>query len=151
VGVVRRDPMAMLPCIGYNAGDYFGHWISVGKHADASKLPRIFYVNWFRRDTDGRFLWPGFGENIRVLKWAIERLEGTAAAVETPVGYVPAAGALDVSGLGMSPSDLDAVSSVDLEEWRSELPQIEEWFAKIGDRLPTGMRDELEALRLRLG
>jgi phosphoenolpyruvate carboxykinase (GTP) len=151
VGVVRRDPMAMLPFIGYNAGDYFGHWISVGKHADASKLPRIFYVNWFRRDTDGRFLWPGFGENIRVLKWAIERLEGTAAAVETPVGYVPAAGALDVSGLGMSPSDLDAVSSVDLEEWRSELPQIEEWFAKIGDRLPTGMRDELEALRLRLG
>ena len=151
VGVVRRDPMAMLPFIGYNAGDYFGHWISVGKHADASKLPRIFYVNWFRRDADGRFLWPGFGENIRVLKWAIERLEGTAAAEETPVGYVPAAGALDVSGLDMVPADLDAVSSVDVEEWRSELPQIEEWFAKIGDQLPTGMRDELEALRLRLG
>jgi len=143
--------MAMLPFIGYNAGDYFGHWISVGKHADASKLPRIFYVNWFRRDADGRFLWPGFGENIRVLKWAIERLEGTAAAEETPVGYVPAAGALDVSGLDMVPADLDAVSSVDVEEWRSELPQIEEWFAKIGDQLPTGMRDELEALRLRLG
>jgi phosphoenolpyruvate carboxykinase (GTP) len=151
VGVVRRDPMAMLPFIGYNAGDYFGHWISVGKHADAAKLPRIFYVNWFRRDADGRFLWPGFGENIRVLKWAIERLEGTAAAEETPVGYVPAAGALDVSGLDMVPADLDAVSSVDVEEWRSELPQIEEWFAKIGDQLPTGMRDELEALRLRLG
>jgi phosphoenolpyruvate carboxykinase (GTP) len=151
VGVVRRDPMAMLPFIGYNAGDYFGHWISVGKHADASKLPRIFYVNWFRRDADGRFLWPGFGENIRVLKWAIERLEGTAAAVETPVGYVPAGGALDVTGLDMDPADLAAVSSVDLGEWRSELPQIEEWFAKIGDRLPTGMRDELEALRLRLG
>jgi phosphoenolpyruvate carboxykinase (GTP) len=143
--------MAMLPFIGYNAGDYFGHWISVGKHADASKLPRIFYVNWFRRDADGRFLWPGFGENIRVLKWAIERLEGTAAAVETPVGYVPAAGALDMSGLDVDPADLDAVSSVDVEEWRSELPQIEEWFAKIGDQLPTGMRDELEALRLRLG
>ncbi|HWD82283.1 MAG TPA: phosphoenolpyruvate carboxykinase (GTP) [Kribbella sp.] len=151
VGVVRRDPMAMLPFIGYNAGDYFGHWISVGKHADASKLPRIFYVNWFRRDADGRFLWPGFGENIRVLKWAIERLEGTAAAVETPVDHVPAAGALDVSGLDMDPADLDAVSSVDIEEWRSELPQIEEWFARIGDQLPTGMRDELEALRLRLG
>ena len=151
VGVVRRDPMAMLPFIGYNAGDYFGHWISVGKHADASKLPRIFYVNWFRRDADGRFLWPGFGENIRVLKWAIERLEGTAAAVETPVGYVPAAGALDTSGLDLDPADLDAVSWVDVEEWRSELPQIEEWFARIGDQLPTGMRDELEALRLRLG
>jgi len=151
VGVVRRDPMAMLPFIGYNAGDYFGHWISVGKHADAAKLPRIFYVNWFRRSPDGAFLWPGFGENIRVLKWAIERIEGTAAAVETPIGYVPAAGALDVNGLDVSPSDLSAVTSVDVEEWRSELPQIEEWFAKIGDQLPTGMRDELEALRLRLG
>jgi phosphoenolpyruvate carboxykinase (GTP) len=151
VGVVRRDPMAMLPFIGYDAGDYFGHWISVGKHADASKLPRIFYVNWFRRSSDGRFLWPGFGENIRVLKWAVERIEGTAAAVETPVGYVPAPGALDVDGLDMSPSDLSAVSSVDPEEWRSELPQIEEWFATIGDHLPTGMRDELDALRLRLG
>jgi phosphoenolpyruvate carboxykinase (GTP) len=143
--------MAMLPFIGYNAGDYFGHWISVGKQADASRLPRIFYVNWFRRNADGRFLWPGFGENIRVLKWAIERLEGTAAAVETPVGYVPAARALDVSGLDMDPADLDAVSAIDVEEWRLELPQIEEWFAKIGDQLPTGMRDELEALRLRLG
>jgi phosphoenolpyruvate carboxykinase (GTP) len=141
----------MLPFIGYNAGDYFGHWISVGKHADASKLPRIFYVNWFRRDADGAFLWPGFGENIRVLKWAVERMEGTAAAVETPVGYVPAPEALDVSGLDLDPADLDAVSAVDVEEWRSELPQIEEWFANIGDHLPTGMRDELDALRLRLG
>jgi phosphoenolpyruvate carboxykinase (GTP) len=151
VGVVRRDPMAMLPFIGYNAGDYFGHWISVGKHADASKLPRIFYVNWFRRDADGRFLWPGFGENLRVLKWAVERIEGTAAAVETPVGYVPALDALDVSGLDMDPADLEAVTSVDVEEWRDELPQIEQWFTKIGEYLPTGMRDELEALRLRLG
>ena len=151
VGIVRRDPMAMLPFIGYDAGDYFGHWVSVGKHADASKLPRIFYVNWFRRAADGAFLWPGFGENLRALKWAVERIEGTSAAVETPIGYVPALGALDVSGLDLSPADLDAVTSVDLEEWRSELPQIEEWFAKIGDRLPTGMRDELEALRLRLG
>jgi phosphoenolpyruvate carboxykinase (GTP) len=108
-------------------------------------------VNWFRRDADGKFLWPGFGENIRVLKWAVERIEGTAAAEETPVGYVPAAGALDVSGLGMDPADLDAVTSVDVEEWRDELPQIEQWFAKIGEQLPTGMRDELDALRLRLG
>jgi phosphoenolpyruvate carboxykinase (GTP) len=151
VGVVRRDPMAMLPFIGYNAGDYFGHWISVGKNADASKLPRIFYVNWFRRDGDGKFLWPGFGENIRVLEWAVERIEGTVAAVETPVGYVPAAGALDVAGLDLAPADLDAATSVDVEEWRDELPQIEQWFTKIGDHLPTGMRDELDALRLRLG
>ena len=151
VGVVRRDPMAMLPFIGYNAGDYFAHWISVGKGADASKLPRIFYVNWFRRDADGGFLWPGFGENIRVLKWAVERIEGSAAAVETPVGYVPADGALDVSGLSLSAEELASVTAVDTEEWRAELPQIEEWFTTIGERLPSGMQDELDALRLRLG
>jgi phosphoenolpyruvate carboxykinase (GTP) len=151
VGVVRRDPMAMLPFIGYNAGDYLGHWIATGKGADASKLPRIFYVNWFRRDADGGFLWPGFGENIRVLKWAIERIEGTAAAVETPVGYVPAAGSLDVSGLDMDPADVSSATEVNAAEWRDELPQIEEWFTKIGEQLPSGMRDELEALRLRLG
>ena len=96
VGVVRRDPMAMLPFIGYDAGDYFAHWIDVGKGADAQKLPKIFYVNWFRRDADGGFLWPGFGENSRVLKWVVDRLEGTAAAIETPIGHVPTAGALDV-------------------------------------------------------
>jgi phosphoenolpyruvate carboxykinase (GTP) len=151
VGVVRRDPMAMLPFIGYNVGDYLGHWIATGKSADASKLPRIFYVNWFRRNADGGFLWPGFGENIRVLKWAIDRIEGTAAAVETPVGYVPAAGSLDVSGLGMDPADVSSVTEVDAAEWRDELPQIEEWFTTVGEQLPSGMRDELEALRLRLG
>ena len=151
VGVVRRDPMAMLPFIGYHAGDYFQHWIEMGKGADSVKLPRIFYVNWFRRDADGGFLWPGFGENIRVLKWAVERIEGTATAVETPVGYVPAAGSLDVSGLDVDPTDLERALSVDAAEWREELPQIEEWFARIGDKLPSGMRDELEALRLRLG
>ncbi len=151
VGVVRRDPMAMLPFIGYHAGDYFQHWIEMGKGADSTKLPRIFYVNWFRRDADGGFLWPGFGENIRVLKWAVERIEGAATAAETPIGYVPTAGSLDVSGLDMEPTDVERVLSVDTEEWREELPQIEEWFAKIGDKLPSGMRDELEALRLRLG
>ncbi len=103
VGVVRRDPMAMLPFIGYNAGDYFGHWIDVGKEADASKLPKIFYVNWFRRDDDGGFLWPGFGENSRVLKWVVERIEGRAAAVETPIGHVPTADSLDVDGPGLTP------------------------------------------------
>jgi phosphoenolpyruvate carboxykinase (GTP) len=151
VGVVRRDPMAMLPFIGYHAGDYFQHWIEVGKGADSTKLPRIFYVNWFRRNADGGFLWRGFGDNIRVLKWAVERIEGVAAAVETPVGYVPTPGSLDVTGLDMDQTDLDRVLSVDTAEWREELPQIEEWFAKIGDKLPSGMRDELAALRLRLG
>jgi phosphoenolpyruvate carboxykinase (GTP) len=151
VGVVRRDPMAMLPFIGYHVGDYFQHWIEVGKGADAVKLPRIFYVNWFRRDEDGNFLWPGFGENIRVLKWAVERIEGAATAVETPIGYVPTAGSLDVTGLDVDAADLERVVSVDVAEWREELPQIEEWFARIGDKLPSGMRDELEALRLRLG
>ena len=102
VGVVRRDPMAMLPFIGYNAGDYFNHWITVGKDNDAAKLPKIFYVNWFRRDEDGGFLWPGFGENSRVLKWVVERIEGQAAAVETPIGHVPAPGALDIDGLDMT-------------------------------------------------
>ena len=102
VGVVRRDPMAMLPFIGYNAGDYFAHWIDLGKGADATKLPQIFYVNWFRRDDDGGFLWPGFGENSRVLKWVVQRLEGTVGAVETPIGLVPTAGSLDIDGLDMT-------------------------------------------------
>ena len=108
VGVVRRDPMAMLPFIGYNAGDYFQHWINVGKDADAAKLPKIFYVNWFRRDDDGGFLWPGFGENSRVLKWVIERIEGTAAAVETPIGHVPTPESLDTDGLDMTPEQIRA-------------------------------------------
>ena len=141
VGVVRRDPMAMLPFIGYHAGDYFQHWIDVGKGADAEKLPRIFYVNWFRRSADGAFLWPGFGENCRVLKWAIERIEGTAPALETPIGYLPTPGSLDLTGLDVPAAD----------EWRAELPRIEEWFDKIGERLPSGLRDELDALRIRLG
>ena len=102
VGVVRRDPMAMLPFIGYNAGDYFNHWIKMGKENDEAKMPRIYYVNWFRRNDDGGFLWPGFGENSRVLKWVIDRMEGQAAAVETPIGHVPAPGALDIDGLDVT-------------------------------------------------
>jgi phosphoenolpyruvate carboxykinase (GTP) len=128
VGEVRRDPMAMLPFIGYHAGDYFQHWIDVGKSADASKLPKIFYVNWFRRGSDGRFLWPGFGENSRVLKWIIERIEGRAAAAETPIGLVPRPAHLDLSGLDTASEDVEAVLKVDVEEWRAELPLIEQWF-----------------------
>jgi phosphoenolpyruvate carboxykinase (GTP) len=151
VGVVRRDPMAMLPFIGYHAGDYFAHWIEVGKNADAVKLPKIFYVNWFRRDADGGFLWPGFGENIRVLKWAIERIEGRAAGVDTPIGRIPAPDALDVDGLEMTPEQLSQALAVDAEQWRAEIPAIEEWFDKIGDKVPTSLRDELASLKLRLG
>jgi phosphoenolpyruvate carboxykinase (GTP) len=151
LGQVRRDPMAMLPFIGYNVGDYFQHWIDVGKGADATKLPRIFYVNWFRRGDDGRFLWPGFGENGRVLKWAIERIEGKAAAQETPIGHVPTADELDLEGLDAPRADIEAALRVDVEEWKAEIPLIEEWFGKIGSSLPTSMRDELEALKLRLG
>jgi len=151
LGEVRRDPMAMLPFLGYDVGDYFQHWVNVGKGADADKLPKIFYVNWFRRGDDGRFLWPGFGENSRVLKWCIERMDGTAAATETAIGHVPTAEQLDLDGLDVSHADIDAALAVDTEEWRAEIPLIEEWFDKIGHKLPTSMRDELEALKLRLG
>ncbi|GAA4458665.1 phosphoenolpyruvate carboxykinase (GTP) [Phytohabitans houttuyneae] len=152
VGVVRRDPMAMLPFIGYNAGDYFRHWIEMGKgtDGDAAKLPKIFYVNWFRRDEDGGFLWPGFGENSRVLKWIVERLEGRGAAVETPIGLVPTADALDVSGLDMSREAVEAVLRVDTAEWKAEIPQVTEWFEKFGDKLPGVLWAELDALKARL-
>ncbi len=150
VGVVRRDPMAMLPFIGYNAGHYFNHWITVGKDNDAAKLPKIFYVNWFRRDDDGGFLWPGFGENSRVLKWVIERIEGQAAAVETPIGHVPAPGSLDTEGLDMTDEQLRQALAVDVEEWKAELPQIQEWFEKFGDDLPGVLWTELDGLKARL-
>ena len=151
VGVVRRDPMAMLPFIGYNAGDYFNHWITVGKENDASKLPRIFYVNWFRRDDDGGFLWPGFGENSRVLKWVIERIEGRADAAETPIGYVPTPESLDTDGLDMTPEQIQAALNVSTDEWAAEVPQIREWFDKFGDTLPATLLTELDSLKARLG
>jgi phosphoenolpyruvate carboxykinase (GTP) len=150
VGMVRRDPMAMLPFLGYAVGDYFQHWIDIGKGADASKLPRIFCVNWFRRGEDRRFLWPGFGENSRVLKWMIERIEGKAAAVETPIGYVPTPDQIDLAGLDGVVDDVAASLAVDVDEWKAEIPLIEEWFAQIGDTLPSSMRDEFEALKQRL-
>jgi phosphoenolpyruvate carboxykinase (GTP) len=151
VGIVRRDPMAMLPFIGYNAGDYLGHWIKVGKSADATKLPKIFYVNWFRRDEEGRFVWPGFGENSRVLKWAIERIEGTADAVETPIGFVPTPEALDTDGLEMDPAELQKALQVVDSEWQAEIPQIQTWFEKFGDTLPAMLWSELDSLKARLG
>jgi len=151
VGVVRRDPMAMLPFIGYDAGDYFNHWLQIGKGADAAKLPKIFYVNWFRRDHDGGFLWPGFGENSRVLKWAIERIEGRATAAETPIGYVPTPESLDTDGLDLTTEQIQKALSFSTEEWAAEIPQIEEWFHKFGDTLPTTLWTELHDLKARLG
>jgi phosphoenolpyruvate carboxykinase (GTP) len=151
VGVVRRDPMAMLPFIGYHAGDYFQHWLDVGKIADAAKLPLIFYVNWFRKDENGDYLWPGYGENSRVLKWIVERVEGTAAAEETIIGLVPAEGALDVDGLDLTREQIGKALAVDPEEWKAEVPLIEEWFGKIGDKTPSTLLTELDALKARLG
>ncbi|MDQ4118038.1 MAG: phosphoenolpyruvate carboxykinase (GTP) [Actinomycetota bacterium] len=151
LGQVRRDPMAMLPFLGYNVGDYFAHWVDVGKNADAGKLPKIFYVNWFRKGENGQMLWPGFGENSRVLKWCIERMEGKAAAAETPIGYVPTPDQIDLEGLDADPADVAASLAVDVDEWRQEIPLIEEWFDKIGDNLPSSIRDEFEALKQRLG
>ncbi|MFN8087393.1 MAG: phosphoenolpyruvate carboxykinase (GTP) [Mycobacterium sp.] len=151
VGTVRRDPMAMLPFIGYNAGDYFQHWIDLGKNSDESRLPKIFFVNWFRRGGDGRFLWPGFGENSRVLKWIVERVEGSASGESTAIGIVPGAGDIDLDGLDVDAADVAEALRVDAEEWRDELPLIEEWFEFVGEKLPTSVKDEFEALKQRLG
>jgi phosphoenolpyruvate carboxykinase (GTP) len=150
VGTVRRDPMAMLPFLGYNVGDYFQHWIDLGKNADESKMPAVFFVNWFRRGGDGRFLWPGFGENSRVLKWAIERIEHRADGKSTPIGIVPTAADLDLDGLDVKPADVDEALAVNADEWRRELPLIEEWFEFVGEKLPTGIKDEFDALKTRL-
>jgi phosphoenolpyruvate carboxykinase (GTP) len=150
VGTLRFDPMAMLPFCGYNMGDYFRHWLDIGAKADADKLPKIFFVNWFRRDADGRFLWPGFGENSRVLKWAFERVAGEAEAIDTAIGYLPAPGALDISGLDVADDDLNAILSVDVEGWRAAIPQIEQHYARFGEHLPDALRDELAQLEKRL-
>jgi phosphoenolpyruvate carboxykinase (GTP) len=154
VGVVRRDPMAMLPFIGYHAGDYFRHWLDLGSgtlpDGTAKQLPRIFFVNWFRKGSDGRFLWPGYGENSRVLAWIVGRVQRTADAVETAVGLVPAPGALDLHGLDADPAGLAAALAVDHDEWRAEAELIEQWFAAIGDRTPEPLHAQLSALRTRL-
>lgn len=152
VGVVRRDPMAMLPFLGYHVGDYFAHWLTLGAQADPAKLPKIFQVNWFRRDADGTFLWPGFGDNVRVLKWALERLDGTAEAEWTPIGHVPTADALDLTGLDEADRALVGQAlAVDTDEWVAETRSIDEWFAGIGgNRLPEELREQLAALKLRL-
>ena len=146
VGNLRFDPMAMLPFCGYNMADYFAHWLSIGSKSDQSKLPQIFFVNWFRRDENGRFLWPGFGENSRVLKWVFERINGKADAVSTPIGLLPASGALDVDGLDIDDADLDELMKVDVDGWKSAIPQIEEHFNQFGPKLPNQLTDHLKAL-----
>ena len=150
IGEVRFDPFAMLPFMGYNAGDYMQHWLDIGKATDADKLPKLFWVNWFRKGDDGSFLWPGFGDNSRVLKWVIERVNGTADAVDTAIGRVPVANGIDTDGLDISPELLAELLKVDNEAWRGEIPLIEEHFAFIGEQLPTELADELRELEKRL-
>ncbi len=150
VGELRRDPMAMLPFCGYNMGDYFTHWLEMGESTDASKLPKIFYVNWFRKDADGGWLWPGFGENSRVLKWIVERVSGKGEAVETPIGYVPAPGGVDISGLDVTDEQMEELLHVDTEEWLNEIALIREHYERFGETLPKALSDELDALEARL-
>jgi len=150
IGDLRRDPFAMLPFCGYNMGDYFKHWLDMGKKTDVKNLPKIFYVNWFRKTSDGKWLWPGYGENSRVLKWICERIDGTGKALETPIGYVPAPGAIDLSGLDVSDHDMAELLRVDVEAWLDEVQSIKKHYDQFGDRLPQGLRDELNALEQRL-
>ena len=149
-GELRFDPMAMLPFCGYNYADYFAHWLGMEKATDPDKLPKIFFVNWFRRDDDGRFLWPGFGENSRVLKWVFERVNGDADAIDTPIGKLPTQASLDIDGLDIDQADLDTILSVDVDGWKSAVPQIREHFARFGDRLPDALNAEVDTLEAKL-
>lgn len=151
VGELRRDPFAMLPFCGYNMGDYFGHWLKVGAGADPAKLPGIYFVNWFRKGPDGKFLWPGYGENARVLKWIFGRLEGTAEAVDTPIGRVPTKESLDLDGVAIDAAALETLLSVDPEVWAEEAALIPAFYEKFGDRLPAQLWDQHAALSRRLG
>jgi phosphoenolpyruvate carboxykinase (GTP) len=150
VGIVRRDPFAMLPFCGYHMGDYLAHWIDIGTKSPSEKMPKFFYVNWFRKSDDGKWLWPGYGDNSRVIKWIYERVSGEGRAVETPIGYMPPADAIDLTGLSLPPSNMHELLKVDPIEWRHELKGIKEHYAKFGDRLPAALRKELGALDSRL-
>jgi phosphoenolpyruvate carboxykinase (GTP) len=149
VGVVRRDPMAMLPFCGYNMGDYFSHWLRMDKAL--THPPRVFHVNWFRQGHDGRFLWPGFGQNLRVLLWMLDRIKGKAGGVETPIGQTPRPQDLNLEGLSLNASDMGALLSVDRDEWAAEVPEIRGFFDRFGDHLPGSLSDSLDALAQRLG
>ena len=150
IGKVRRDPFAMLPFCGYHICDYLQHWLDIGKNADKDKLPKIFYVNWFRKDKDGRWLWPGFGENSRVLKWIVERTNGTGKAEKTAIGYLPAKDAVDTTGLDVSEKDMEELLHVYKDEWLKEVASIREHYANYGEKLPKELMDQLDALEERL-
>ena len=150
VGQLRFDPFAMLPFCGYDMAAYFRHWLEVGRR-EGAQLPRIFYVNWFRKDDEGSFLWPGFGENSRVLSWVFERCAGRAGARETAIGLLPEEGAIDVAGLDIAPGAMEELLSVDAEAWKAQLPQVREHFARFGEDLPDELAQQLDALEQRLG
>jgi phosphoenolpyruvate carboxykinase (GTP) len=150
IGQLRRDPFAMLPFCGYNMGDYMGHWLEMGQATTADKLPKVYYVNWFRKDDQGKWLWPGYGENSRVLKWIVDRIEGTAQGKQTPIGILPADGELFLDGLDLSARDLELLTSVDTEIWKQEAALIPEYFAQFGDHLPKELAAEHAALVERL-
>ncbi|MCX7842973.1 MAG: phosphoenolpyruvate carboxykinase (GTP) [Clostridia bacterium] len=150
IGQVRRDPFAMLPFIGYNVCDYLQHWLDIGTMTSADKLPKIFYVNWFRKDSNGKWLWPGFGENSRVLKWVVERVSGEGKAVKTPIGYMPTVDAIDINGLNMSEAEMAELLKVNKEEWLAEVASVREYYAKFGEKLPKELANQLDALEQRL-
>ena len=150
VGALRLDPFAMLPFCGYHMGDYFAHWLEIGRAADPAKLPKIFQVNWFRKGKDGKFLWPGYGDNSRVLKWVFERVTGLSQAIDTPIGRLPAPGALDVSGLSIGDEALADLLRVDVDGWLAELPLMKKHYARFGSKLPRGLEEELKSLEQRL-
>jgi phosphoenolpyruvate carboxykinase (GTP) len=151
VGELRRDPFAMLPFCGYNMGDYFGHWLKIGASTEPTKLPKIYFVNWFRKNDEGKYVWPGFGENSRVLKWIVERLDGGADATDTPIGRVPTRSALDTEGLAISDESLELLLSVDAETWREEAALVRPHYERFGAHLPAALWDELDTLNQRLG
>jgi len=151
IGNLRRDPFAMLPFCGYNMADYFGHWLSFAENHDEAKLPKIFYVNWFRKGDDGRWLWPGFGENSRVLEWVFNRLGEEADAVDTPIGFVPTMDSLDVTGVDVTSADMAELLNVNVDEWRAEVPSIRQYYATFGDRLPAALHAQVDELETRLG
>ncbi len=149
-GVLRRDPFAMLPFCGYHMGDYFAHWLSMANRTDRSKLPKVFFVNWFRKSPEGKWLWPGYGENSRVLKWICERVEGTGKAVKTAIGYLPTEDGLDVSGLKTTAADLKQLLAVDAAGWQAEIADISANYDKFGGKIPAALKKELEGLKERL-
>ena len=148
VGQVRRDPMAMKPFCGYNFADYWGYWLGFEKRS--TKLPRVFHVNWFRKDDEGRFMWPGFGENMRVLQWILERCQGRAEGLKTPIGYVPDPAGLNVNGLELGPSKLRELLSIDPTTWRTEIDEVEAYFETFGDRLPQALSSTADQVRAAL-